>query len=93
MVPHPFIRWCFILLLALFTIGVARAEYVDLSKGGVIVHAQPCSKEEKLYICMIVKHEEQTYLVLADEKGEAIMFRINEKDEPVQIWTRGQVSI
>jgi hypothetical protein len=83
------IRWMIIAVLALFTVGVAKAEYVDLRGGMQITNPMRCD-EEVPQVCVIVTKDEKEYLVVIDAKGERKLYEIV-KDNPVLIWDRDSI--
>ena len=87
---HPIVRWCIILSLAFFTVSVAKAEYIDLSNGGIQITAPMRCDEEVPQVCVVVVYEEKEYLVVLDQKGERKIYRI-EDEKPVLIWDRDSI--
>lgn len=77
-----------VVAIGLLLLPKARAEYVDLKQGGMIV-AQPmrCDEGGHLLVCVLVDYQNKHYLVSLDQKGEYQMFLL-ENDVPTLIWSR-----
>lgn len=69
----------------------ANAEYIDLSQGGMIIGKAPCRYDDgKVYLCVVVEHKSDKYVVLIDEKGEKIISKV--VDGKLQLlWARGAI--
>ena len=87
-IEHPLVRSIIICLLSLLLVGVASAEYVDLTKGGIQKAVSPCEIEQKVYVCFLVELQEKMYLIAHDEKGESILWLVDEKSNLKKIWSR-----
>ena len=75
-----------LILLWLFT---AHAEYVDLHQSALLEKAN-CVHNEKHFVCVLVAHDDDVYVVLLDAKGEYEIYLVTEK-ESVLIWYRDAV--
>lgn len=82
------IAWGLIILISLWLIS-AHAQFVDL-KGGDVLAKAPCVHNEKHFLCVLVAHDNDVYVVLLDAKGEYEIYLVTEK-ESVLIWYRDAV--
>lgn len=75
--------------LLLVGLNVARAEYIDL-KGADVIGQTRCTKDNKIFICVVVEFKDVKYLVLIDRKGEYEIYLVGEK-ETTLIWSRDSI--
>ena len=79
------------IFLLLVGMSLARSEYVDLREGGVILaEPVPCKHFSKVYICVPVEKDKRIYMVLGDNKGEALIYEIV-GETIVLIWSRDAI--
>lgn len=83
------VAYLLIFVVILIIANVAKAEYIDL-KGEEVVAQVPCVMHGKKFLCVVVKKENDTYLVLIDQKGEHSIYK-SIKEEAVLIWARDSV--
>lgn len=77
-----------LLALAMF-ITSAHATYVDLTGGDVLAKA-PCERNGKKYLCVLVTHNDLTYVSVIDQKGEYEIYLL-EGENMELIWSRDMV--
>lgn len=65
----------------------AKAEYIDLSQGGMQVSQPMRCDEDRPQVCVIVEKDDKLYIVVLDTNGEVKIFLI-ENGEPRLIWAR-----
>lgn len=68
----------------------AKAQYIDLKGSDMLDEPVACKKDAKVYVCAMVRKDKKDYLVLVDQKGEAIIFKVVGK-KAVLIWMRDTV--
>ena len=68
--------------------GTTKAEWVDLTDGGIITSQAMRCDEDRPMGCIIVEKDKKRYLVQIDAKGEYRIYEIDAEDEPKLIWTR-----
>lgn len=76
-----------IMFILAFVIADAKAEYIDLSQGGMIISEMVRCDEERPLVCVVVLYEKKRYLVVHDTKGEYRIYLLD-GDELKLIWAR-----
>ena len=77
-------------LFLLLAICSAKAEYIDLTKGNVLGIGVCKYFDGKIGKCVKVAFQGDEYIVVVDEKGEKVIFKIN-GDNIQFIWARDMI--
>ena len=77
-----------VLLVALFSCS-AQAQYIDLSKGGMIIDNGMCLHDDKPQPCVTVALKGKSYNVILDKNGEVAIYELNERKTSAKlIWSK-----
>jgi hypothetical protein len=74
--------------LAFFLID-AQATYIDLTGSEVVAKAQ-CTRDKKVFNCVLVEYKDSIYVVILDSKGEYEIYQVTEEGSTL-IWARDMV--
>lgn len=79
---------CLLFIVAFMFSLNAIAGYIDFRDGGKVI-AEPvvCAHQGKNYLCVPVEKDGNTYVVLWDAKGEALIYQVV-KGEALLLWAR-----
>lgn len=67
----------------------AQATYIDLKGGEVVAKAQ-CTRDNKVYNCVLVEYKDAVYVVILDSKGEYEIYSVTEEGSTL-LWSRNTV--